>query len=422
MKLRKIQDIKLKGKTVLMRVDHNVVKKGKIKDPYRIDVSLQTIKYILENDAKLLLMSHVGRPRNKKTGEITIDENTSVRPIVEYLRKRGLNFATPRITETGKLGLQKMPNIAELQIKLNSGKLDGIYFPNTRWFAGEESGDESSENLAKEMAELADIFVNDAFGSWQPHVSTYQITKELPSYAGLLMQKEIDNLQRVLNPKKPMLAVVAGSKFDTKIGPLSAILKKADKVILGGVLYNAYLCAKYKVKIKGIVQEDIKAAQEFVKLTEKYPQKMIELPYIVESEEMEERDENKNRIVNVDNLQKGRQLQFVLDAAEQNFTEPKIKTAIQEAQTIFVNAVMGYTPNYPKGTIALNKAIDANKEADKFFGGGDTLQEFKNLLPEIYENALENTKYYFFTGGGTILKAIEADSPFGLQPVKALLE
>jgi phosphoglycerate kinase len=422
MKLRKLQDVNLKGKKVLMRVDHNVVKKGVIKDPYRIDASLETIKYILGKGAKIFLMSHVGRPRDKKTGEISIDSKTAVQPIVDYLQKQGLNFATPEVTNKSKYGLENLPDMSKLQKQLESGKLDGIYLPNTRWFAGEETEGEKSQQLAKELAALADLFVNDAFGSWQPHVSTFQITKELPSYAGFLMQKEIDNLQNVLKPQKPMLAVVAGSKFDTKIGPLAALLEKADNVILGGVLYNAYLCAKYQVHIEGISEKDIEAAQKFVKLTEKYPQKMIELPYIVESDKLEERDEDKICTIKVSQLKAGQKLNYILDAAAKSFSEPQIIDVIEKAETIFVNAVMGYTPNFAEGTVALDTALNRNEHAHKYFGGGDTLQEFKNLLPEVYEKALQDDKYYFFTGGGTILKAIEANSPFGLQPVKALLE
>jgi phosphoglycerate kinase len=422
MKLRKLQDAELSGKTVLMRVDHNVVKKGVIKDPYRIDASLDTIKYVLGKGAKLLLMSHVGRPRDKKTSEISIDKKTSVQPIVQYLGKQGLKFATPEVENVDKYGLQELPAMKDLKDRLQKGLLDGIYLPNSRWFAGEEAIDGKAEALAKELAKYADIFVNDAFGSWQPHVSNFQISKHLPSYAGLLMQKEIDNLQHVLEPRKPMLAVVAGSKFDTKMGPLSALLEKADHLILGGVLYNAYLCAKYQVQIEGISEKDIQAAQEFVKLAEKYPYKMIELPYVVESDVLEERDENKVRIVSVSQLKTGQKLNYVLDAAAKSFLESQIIDVIEKADTIFVNAVMGFTPNFSEGTIALDKALDENKHAHKYFGGGDTLQEFRNLLPQVYNKALNDDKYYFFTGGGTILKAIEANSPFGLQPVKALMD
>jgi phosphoglycerate kinase len=301
-------------------------------------------------------------------------------------------------------------------------KNDGLYLPNTRWFAGEESKDEKTEKLARQMANLADVFVNDAFGSWQPHASTYNITKFLPSYAGLLMQKEIENLKRVLEPKRPFLAVVAGSKFDTKIGSLTALLKSADHLIIGGVIYNAFLCAKYGFRIKGISDEDIQAASEFVKLTEKYPGKIVEPLFIIESDLLEEKTEGSYRIHNIHDLKEGTELNYILDAAPRTFEEKHLQKILNSANTIFVNAVMGFTPHFGEGTIAMYGLIDKNKKAAKLFGGGDTLQEFKNLLPAIYQKALTDNKYYFFTGGGTILKAIKEGSAFGLEPVKALME
>ncbi len=417
----KIQEAELKGKIVLIRVDHNVVKKGIIKDPYRIDASLDMIKLVLNNGGKPILMSHVGRPKDKKTGKIEISEKSSVQPIVQYLNnKLGLTFITPEIQSTGDVGLSKLSYQKELE-KLKAGKVDGLYLPNTRWFAGEESKDEKTETLAKQLAELADVFVNDAFGSWQPHASTYNITKFLPSYAGLLMQKEIENLKRVLEPERPFLVVVAGSKFDTKIGSLTALLKSADHLIIGGVIYNAYLCAKYGFRIKGISKEDIRAASEFVELTEKYPGKIVEPLFIIESDLLEEKKERSYRTHNIRDLKAGTELNYVLDVAPQSFKESHLQEILNSANTIFVNAVMGFTPHFEEGTVAMYGLIDENKKAVKLFGGGDTLQEFKNLLPTIYQKALIDNKYYFFTGGGTILKAIKEGSAFGLGPVKALM-
>ena len=417
----KIQEAELKGKIVLIRVDHNVVKKGIIKDPYRIDASLDMIKLVLNNGGKPILMSHVGRPKDKKTGKIEISEKSSVQPIVQYLNnKLGLTFITPEIQSTGDVGLSKLSYQKELE-KLKAGKVDGLYLPNTRWFAGEESKDKKTESLAKQLSELADIFVNDAFGSWQPHASTYNITKFLPSYAGLLMQKEIENLKRVLEPERPFLVVVAGSKFDTKIGSLTALLKSADHLIIGGVIYNAYLCAKYGFRIKGISKEDIRAASEFVELTEKYPGKIVEPLFIIESDLLEEKKERSYRTHNIRDLKAGTELNYVLDVAPQSFKESHLQEILNSANTIFVNAVMGFTPHFEEGTVAMYGLIDENKKAVKLFGGGDTLQEFKNLLPTIYQKALIDNKYYFFTGGGTILKAIKEGSAFGLGPVKALM-
>jgi len=418
-----VQDADLKGKKVLLRVDHNVVKKGVIKDPYRIDASLETIEYIFSKQGKPIIMSHVGRPRNKKTGEIEISEKTSVQPIVEYLNdKLGKKIKTVQIEEQTSKGLENLECINDLIKELETGDVDGIYLPNTRWFKGEESKNETKTEFGEELADLADIFVNDAFGSWQPHASTIEPAKHLPSYAGFLMQKEIENLDRVLKPERPLLAVVAGAKFDTKIRPLTALLEKVDYLILGGVIYNAYLCAKYDLKIKGITAEDISEAKDFINKADKYPGKIVDLPYIIESDILNERIDGKVRTCNIYMMRKKKELNYILDVSPKSFAVSTIRDIFKNSRTIFVNAVMGFTPNFFEGTVALNKIIDENKEAAKLFGGGDTLQEFKTLLPKVYENALHDDKYYFFTGGGTILKAIEQDSSLGLEPIKELLK
>lgn len=417
-----LQDADLKDKIVLVRVDHNVVKKGIIHDPYRIDATIGTLYYIAAKGGKIILMTHVGRPKNKKTGTIEIDDQTSVQPIVDYLKtKLHINFQIPEFfshEQQGYLGLETSINHMIKDLKNNL--IDGIYLPNTRWFFGEERTDELSDRFANQLAGLADIFVNDAFGSWQPHASTVGVTKYLPSYAGFLMQKEIQNLDRVFNPKSPFIAVVAGSKFNTKINSLYALLEKADHLVLGGVIYNAYLCAKYGIKIKGVDEEDMLTAKKFVDFAKKFPDKLIELPYIIESDLLEECVEGKFRIHNIHNLDEGTSLNYVLDVAQQSFEDVNIRNIFLNAQSIFVNAVMGYTPHFSEGTIALDELIDQNKEAVKLYGGGDTMQELKRLLPGLYIVALDSPNYYIFTGGGAVLKAIEQGQVYGLEPVKAL--
>ena len=411
-----IQNIDLIGKKVLIRVDHNVVKKGKIIDPYRIEASLATIKLILEKGGKPILMSHVGRPKDKKTGEIIRDAKTSVEPIVEYLNSK--------LQKKFKIAFKNTVDFSKNSVfaELENNSIDGVYLPNTRWFDGEEDKGAEAERFAEKLAQLADIFVNDAFGSWQPHATTYLITKYLPSYAGLLMLKEIENLKKVLEPQRPFIAIVAGSKFDTKIGPLTALLQAADYLVIGGVIYNAYLCAKYGIKIKGVSDDDILSAQSFVELAARYPEKLIELPVIIESDLLEEKNEGNFRSHHIHDLALGTELNFVLDVDPVSFADEKIKSIFKNASTFFTNAVMGFTPNFAEGSKALYASISENKKAEKLFGGGDTLQEFKTLLPTVYNNAREDNKYYFFTGGGTILKAIKEGTPFGLEPVKALIK
>lgn len=419
-----LKDADLRGKVVLVRVDHNVVKKGEIHDSYRIDSTFPTLVNIIAKGGKLILMTHVGRPKDKKTGNIKISHDDCVEPIVKYLsEKLGLNLYVPKFPMDNDRGITSITSTVNYLLrKLQNSEIDGIYLPNTRWFYGEEGDKDDMDLFSRQLGGLADIFVNDAFGSWQAHASTVGVTKYLPAYAGYLMEKEIRSLHSIFDPERPFLAVVAGSKFDTKIKSLNALLKKADNLVLGGVLYNAYLCAKYNISIKGIGEEDIVSATKFVEFTKKYPGKLIELPYIVESDIQEAKEDGKYRVRAIRDLKAGASLNYVFDVAKESFEDEGVKTIFMNAKTIFVNAVMGFTPNFSEGTKALNKLVKQNRSARKLFGGGDTLQEMKDLTPEVYMYALDNPSYYLFTGGGAVLDAIELGSPYGMAPVKALLE
>ncbi len=418
-----LQEADLNEKVVLIRFDHNVVKNGVIKDPFRIDKTLETLYYTVDQGGRPILMTHVGRPRDKKTGKITCSPNESVEPIIEYLRRKlHTKFYVPEYEIDPELGISGMGNSVYRAIgDLKDRKIGGIYLPNIRWFRGEEDKGFFRDNFAVLLSDLADVFVNDAFGSWQPHVSTFDVSKFIPSYAGFLMQQEIENLHKVINPERPFVAVIAGSKYDTKIGPLTAIYEKADHLILGGVLYNAYLCAKYNISIKGISDKDVEAAKGIVN-KDREQKKILEMPYIIESEIVKEKRDGKYRTASIDSLKEGNQYRYVLDIDPKSLSSPIVSDALLNARTIFVNAVMGLTPQFPDGSKALDEAIDRNKSALKMYGGGDTLQEFKNLCPGLYLSVLDNSQYYFFTGGGTVLKALEQGSPYGLKPLQALME
>ncbi|MGC1401934.1 MAG: phosphoglycerate kinase [Thermodesulfobacteriota bacterium] len=418
-----IQEADLEDKIVLVRVDHNVVKKGVVRDPYRIEQTFGTLYNIVERGGRPILMTHVGRPRDKKTGAIFCSPDNGVEPIVRYLeQKLHTKLFIPDFPVEGPKGITHIDTSVNLAIKeLRHRRIGGIYLPNTRWFQGEEGQPPEREAFAKQLAGLADVFVNDAFGSWQAHASTYNITKYLPSYAGFLMQKEIANLDRVLNPERPFLAVVAGAKFDTKIGPLNKIYEKVDHLILGGVIYNTYLAAKWGVQIAGVSEKDVLTAKELVALDQK-AKKIVELPLVVESETMEGPFEGKFRTISIKDFKAGDRYGYLLDIASPSFEAPEVKEVLSQAKTIFVNAVMGYTPYFTEGSKALDQSIDQNQTAYKMYGGGDTLQEFKDLNPGLYLSVIDNTRYYFFTGGGTVLTAIEEGTPYRLKTIRALIE
>lgn len=416
----------LKGKIVLVRMDHNVVKKGKIKDPMRIEATIPTLLHIFKKGALPILMSHVGRPYDKTTGKINISELEAVDPIVEYLdQKLQLKGLVPTMSASDGYGISDLSPLAEACQKLKQGECDYIYLPNTRWFKGEEAKDNKADDFAKALAEYAEIYINDAFGSWQAHASTFHITKYLPSYAGLLMQKELNSLSSVFEPRRPLVGVVAGSKFDTKIGPLSALIEIADHLVLGGVLYNAYLAAKYGFKISGLSEEDVSMAAKFIADSGENISKIVELPSIVQCNSIEQRGDDNWDIYSIENMKDWAcqsDIGYVLDVAEESFRQPEIEQVFREAGTIFVNAVMGYTALFPEGTMAMYRLIDENHNAIKLFGGGDTIQDYKTYLPGLFASASNNPKYYFFTGGGAILDAIQNRSAYGMKPVQALIK
>ena len=417
-----VQNADLEGKVVLVRVDHNVVKKGKISDPFRIESTIGTLFHIVERGGRLVLMTHVGRPRDKKSGNITVSDATSVAPIAEYLEKKlNVPFLVPECPATEKGIVDPGDVLKDAVERLKRRDAGGVYLPNTRWFAGEENTGEAREKFAAQLASLADIYVNDAFGSWQPHASTCDVARLLPSYAGFLMQKELIGLDAVLNPKRPFVAVVAGAKYDTKIGPVRALFDRADTLILGGVIYNTYLAARYNAGIEGVSGDEKTLAGEVISLDEKKG-KILEPRAVTESDVGDGRIEGKYRTVDLDDIHNGGSYKYFLDVASAAFEDPTLKSTIKNAKTIFVNAVMGFATHFTEGSRALYDLIDDNEDAMKLYGGGDTLSTFKKVLPGAYLDGIDDDTYYYFTGGGAVLKVIEEGDPYALEPVRALME
>jgi phosphoglycerate kinase len=412
----------MKDRVVLIRVDHNVVKKGKIEDPYRIDSTFQTLFSVVEMGGRPILMTHVGRPRDKKTGKIKCQEGESVRPIVRYLeQKLPLKILAPEIPADPDKGILGIGESLRGPVEdLKARRVGMLYLPNTRWFQGEQSKGPEREAFARELASLADLFVNDAFGSWQADVSTFDVAKKLPSYAGHLLQKELSHLDQVLNPQRPFVAVIAGAKYDTKIGPLQAIYQKADHLLLGGLMYNTFLAAKFGLEIGGVTDEDKALAAALVEMDRK-DGKVVELAALEESDTLEGRVEGKHRPVSLSDLKGKKKAGFILDIRPEAFSEPRVREILGSAKTIFVNAVMGLMPHFPEGSRSLYELIASNRSALKLFGGGDTLQELRRLCPGIYLSGLDDPSVYYFTGGGSVLEAIAQGSPYRLKPVDALM-
>ena len=423
LRLRCIQQAQLKGKVVLIRVDHNVVKKGRIKDPYRIDVSLKTLQAIMESGGNPILMTHIGRPRDKKTGRIECREQESVQPIIPYLEERLLNkIVVPDFPIDPQWGITQLDEAMKSHIEdLKKGKMGMIYLPNIRWFQGEQGSGDERERFAGWLAGLGDLYVNDAFSAWRAHGSTYDIARHLPSYAGFQLQEELLNIHKVLDPERPFVGVIGGAKYDTKIGPIQALFRRTDHLLLGGLIYNVYLAAKYGVDISGVAEEERIQARDLVHLDAKQ-QKIVEIPHLVESDTLDGRFEGRYRTVHVEGMKKGDSFNYLLDIDPQSLQMDRIVEIIRAAKTIFVNAVMGLTPPFFQGTQALYELIASNQDAMKLFAGGDTLQELRDLCPEIYEAGMEAPDFYYFTGGGSVLTTLEQGNPYKLKPVEALLE
>ena len=224
-----ILDMNFHGKKVLVRVDFNVpIKNGVVGDDTRIKAALPTMNYLLDNGAALILCSHLGRPKDKPVPEF------SMKPVADHLAKL-LN--KPVLFSEECIG----PVAEKAAGALKPGEI--LVLENTRFYPGETKND---PEMAKQLAKLADVYVNDAFGSaHRAHASTEGVAKFLPSVAGFLMEKEIQYLgQAVSNPKRPFVAILGGAKISDKIGVIRNLLEKADQVLIGGGMANTFFKAQ----------------------------------------------------------------------------------------------------------------------------------------------------------------------------------
>jgi 3-phosphoglycerate kinase len=225
--LQNIETTDLKNKIILLRVDYNVpIENGKITDPYRIDATLPTIKYILEQNAKIVIISHLGRPFSSD------DAKYSLKLIFQYLQTKfkDISFITDKIDH-------------QLRTLIENDNNNLILLENIRYYPEETK---NIVEFSKILASLADIYVNDAFScSHRMHCSTFGIQEFLPSYAGLLLTKEINSLAKFyLGAQKPLTAIIGGAKISTKISLIKSLLNKVDKIIIGGAMANNFLKAK----------------------------------------------------------------------------------------------------------------------------------------------------------------------------------
>ncbi len=239
---KSVRDIDVKGKKVLVRVDFNVpIKDGVVQDDTRIRAALPTIEYLLEQGAAVILFSHLGRPKGGP------DPKYSMKPVAEYLSKlmgKPVAFAEDCVGEPAE----------KAAASLKPG--DMLVLENTRFHPEEEKND---LDLAKKMAALADVYVNDAFGSaHRAHSSTEGVARFLPAVAGFLMEKEIQYLsQAIENPKRPFVAILGGAKVSDKIGVIKNLLTKADTILIGGGMANTFFKAQGYPVGKSLVEDEV---------------------------------------------------------------------------------------------------------------------------------------------------------------------
>lgn len=398
MNKKTIKDIDIKGKKVFIRVDFNVpVKDGKIEDDTRIVGAIPTIKYAIEQGAKVILASHLGRPlKDKKKAEekgMPYDESKySLKVVGEKLSEllgKSVEFANDCIGEEVK---EKVKN-------LNEGEI--LLLENLRLHAEEEAND---EGFAKQLAQLCDVYVNDAFGTaHRAHASTEGITHFVSdSVAGLLMEKELDFLGRALNnPERPFVAILGGAKVSDKIPVIKSLIeRKVDKLLIGGAMAYTFFKANGYTIGKSLVEDDMMPTTlEVEKQAEEAGVELI-LPtdhQVVDSYE----PLTSRKTIPVDFTNTGL---VGLDIGEE--TVAIFKRALEGAKTIVWNGPMGMFEEKPfdYGTIEIAKAVAEATDAGatSIVGGGDSVSA-------VNESGLADKISHISTGGGATLEFLAGD-------------
>ena len=391
--MRDIKDqINLNQKKVLLRLDLNVpLENGKITDTTRIDKILPTINYLLKNDAKIIILSHVGRPKGKVVNEL------SLKPICESLEsklKTSIKFITKNIKEIKSHDL-----FIDQDEKI-------VILENLRFYEEEEKND---KDFAKHLANLADIYVNDAFScSHRAHASIFEITKFISSYAGLQLKLEIEALTKITSEiKKPITCIIGGSKVSSKINIIKNLIPKFDNIIIVGGMANNIL--KYKGhEIGKSLQEDNcnQIIEEIFSLSKKENCKIFYPEDIVAGKSLNGSPEAKE----LENVSKD---DLILDIGPK--TIKTIHNIIDKSNTILWNGPAGYfeNPSFAKGSIEISKKIvekNINNTIYSVAGGGDTVA-LLNTVDAI------NTFNFVSTAGGAFLEYLEGKE---LPGIKAL--
>ncbi len=376
-KKQTIKDVNVKGKKVLVRVDFNVpIKDGEVTDDTRIQAALPTINALLDGGAAVILCSHLGRPKDEP------DPAFSMKPVAEYLGKvmgKKEAFAEDCIGP-----------VAEAAAKaLQPG--DVLVLENTRFHKAEKKND---MGMAEQLASLADLYVNDAFGSaHRAHASTEGVTHFLPAVAGLLMEKEIQYLgQAIAEPKRPFVTILGGAKISDKIGVINNLLTIADQILIGGGMANTFFKAQgYPVGDSLVEEEALETASE---LLAKGGSK-LRLPVDVVIADAFDNDAQ-TKVIPMGPVPEGWR---ILDIGPE--TVAHYSKVVGQAGTVVWNGPMGVfeMPAFAKGTFEVATAI-ADSKAVSIIGGGDSASA-------INKSGLADKITHISTGGGASLEMLE---------------
>ena len=382
-----LRDFNFEDKRVLVRVDFNVPlgndKQVDEKEDWRLRAVLPTINYLSRQKAKIILLAHLGRPRGKKEKELMLD------PVSQRLEEL-LNQKILKLDDC--IGPEVEKNI----VKMNPGEI--VLLENLRFYPEEK---ENSPDFAKQLAKLGDFYVNDAFGtSHRAHASINGLPKHLPNCAGLLLEKEIKNLSKVLNElENPLLVIIGGVKISTKIKFIEVFLKKADNLILGGALANTVIRAKGFAIGKSIIEEEMVDQVKKLELTS------IKLHLPVDA--VASVDVSGNKDSRIAPIGKTKEDEMILDIGPES--EDLFRKIIFQAKVIIWNGPMGIfeVDKFAKGSREIAKAV-VQSTAFSVAGGGDTiaLLEQLNLFDKID---------HVSTGGGSMLKFLAGEKLPGIE-------
>jgi phosphoglycerate kinase len=391
MGLRTTRDVDVQGKRVLVRVDFNVpIESGKVLDDWRLRATLPTIRYLTERGAKVILLSHLGRPKGKR------DEQFSLRPVAQRLSEllgQPVQFADDCVGEVAE------QTVAQLQ----AGEV--LLLENLRFHAGEEANNDS---FAQQLARLGDVFVNDAFGAaHRAHASVHAITKFLPSYAGLLMEREVTHLNRLLEaPEKPFVAVLGGAKVSDKIGVIRNLLTKVDALLIGGAMAFTFLKAQGYETGKSLVEADkLDLANALLgEAREKGVELVLPVDVVVAESDAEDAATQVVPVTAIPADKAG----YDIGPETANLFAERIRTA----KTVFWNGPMGRFERTPfkAGTKAIAEAL-AQCSGTTVVGGGET-------AAAAFEFGIADKVTHVSTGGGAALELLEGRELPGIAVLK----